>query len=63
MYGLDKNIHQDDGLCLLEHEHEQGRRGNVNSVKEAGRWLCIQHAEVEMRLFKNCSNVLRNAGV
>jgi hypothetical protein len=48
MYGLDKNIqlHRDDGLCLLEHEHEQGRSGNVIAVKEAGHWLYKQHAEV-----------------
>jgi hypothetical protein len=48
MYGLDKNIqfHQDDGLCLLEHDHEQGWRSNAIAVKEAGHWLYQQHAEV-----------------
>jgi pimeloyl-ACP methyl ester carboxylesterase len=47
LYGLDKNIHfhQDDGLCLLQHEHEQGRRSNAIAVKEAGHWLYQQQAE------------------
>jgi pimeloyl-ACP methyl ester carboxylesterase len=47
MYGLDKNIHfhQDDGLCLLEHEHAQGRRSNAIAVKDAGHWLYTQQAE------------------
>jgi pimeloyl-ACP methyl ester carboxylesterase len=48
MYGLDKNIqfHQDDGLCLLEHEHEQGRRSNAIAVKDAGHWLYKQQADI-----------------
>lgn len=48
MYGLDKNIHfhQDDGLCLLQHEHAQGRRSNAIAVKDAGHWLYKQQADV-----------------
>jgi hypothetical protein len=38
MCALDKKIqfHQHDGLCLLEHEDEQGRRSNAIAVNEAG---------------------------
>jgi pimeloyl-ACP methyl ester carboxylesterase len=48
LYGLDKNIHfhQDDGLCLLQQEHEQGRRSNVIAVEEAGHWLYQHQAEI-----------------
>jgi pimeloyl-ACP methyl ester carboxylesterase len=47
LYGLDKNIHfhQDDGVSLLEQEHEQGRRSNAIAVEDAGHWLYRQQAE------------------
>jgi hypothetical protein len=60
---LDKNIHfhQDDGLCLLEHEHAQGRRSNAIAVKMlAGFTRNRQGFALRkwMRSFKNCSNVM-----
>jgi hypothetical protein len=48
LYGVDKNIqfHQDNGVCLLQQEHEQGRsRSNAIAVQEAGHWLYQQQAE------------------
>jgi hypothetical protein len=48
LYGVDKNIqfHQDDGVCLLQQEHEQGRsRSNAIAVQDAGHWLYQQRQE------------------